>query len=637
MALPANESFDTGSNYKFSDKRLAPNMSRSVFDLSHLSTMTIQNAGLVFPIAFWDTLPSDDYDISVRSLLRVMPQVVPLYSRQRLYIYAFYSRYADLWSGFDAFIRKGYTGDYISAVPKLTSSNSVQSTVLHNSLGDYLQLPIGFSDFNGKVIALPPMMYARIWRDYFCNKNYYTDDRVIFPHDDSRFRLNDDGQLESAVDASKTVQFDLSSNSYGLPTYSGDVLKFGLFAHDYPQDYFTSSLPWPQRGTAPTISKAIDIDADISSTFTGTEGLTLSDYVLSNLFGSTTMGINEANDRMFYSVGLGSSYDDNWSAKSPFSLLRTYGTNAIYSSDFANGNVPGIDEGQITTANTTFNTWLKSQLATFASKATPKGTVSSTATFNTPQLNITLDDIRALAVSQLELERMARTDGSFAEFGLTFFGEVSRDAMDFRPTYIGGTYTGVSFTEVLQTSETTANSSLGQYGGHGILADNSGYIGHCHCDDYGFIMILGCMMPDVYYSQGVPKFWTRDLQADFFVPGREKLGVQPVLNKELYYQNGSDANDELFGYQDRFDEYRYIPNEIHGQIADSNSESFYPYTQARHFSTKPNLGKEFASATNVRKDYLAAPSEDAYSAQFSIDVRAVRPLPYRSVPANVIN
>ena len=74
--------FDTGSNYRFGDKMLTADFPRSLFDLSHLVTTTIPNAGLVFPITLWRTLPTDDYDISVRSLLRVLPQVVPLYYSQ---------------------------------------------------------------------------------------------------------------------------------------------------------------------------------------------------------------------------------------------------------------------------------------------------------------------------------------------------------------------------------------------------------------------------------------------------------------------------------------------------------------------------------------------------------------------------
>ena len=84
--LSSLEGFDSGSNYKFGNKMKINSNPRSLFDLSHLNTLTMSNAGKLIPIALWETLPSDDFDINVDCLLRVLPQVVPLYSRQRMYI-----------------------------------------------------------------------------------------------------------------------------------------------------------------------------------------------------------------------------------------------------------------------------------------------------------------------------------------------------------------------------------------------------------------------------------------------------------------------------------------------------------------------------------------------------------------------
>lgn len=579
------QSMDTGSNYNFVDKIQKPNAPRSAFDLSHLVTTTIDNGGIVFPISWFETLPTDDFDISVRSLLRCLPQVVPMYSRQRLYIYAFYSRLGDLWSGFDPFIRKGYTGNYISQVPTLNSNNLTDSSsavVKAGSPLDYFGIPQGlqFDSFFGKVSALPYMMYFRIWRDYFCNKNFYTEDRVLFPHDDARFRLNDDGKLESAVDAG--VHFYFYGDAWRDFVHGGTDARFSGFHHDYPQDYFTSALPWPQRGDAPTLSVGSLTDLHVSS--------------VDPLFNV---------DNFVFYAGT-NSYMFNSAPTVSLGAVTLYGTPT--SSAASN-------------ANTGFATWLRS--------ASFDGSVSSSS--------ITLDAIRQLAISQRELEKMARTDGSFAEFGLTFFGESSKNAIDYRPVYIGGTYTGISFTEVLQTSATTDSSALGQYAGHGIAADNEGYIGHCHCDDYGIIMILGCIMPDVYYSQGIDRKWTRLDQSQFFLPERARLGMQPIYNKELYFSGNATQDDGLWAYQDRCDEYRYMANRISGKIADKDAESFNPYTQSRIFDELPNYGQVFSRASDVRKDYLAAPSEVAYTAQFSLDIRAVRPLPYRAMPAEVIN
>ena len=160
--------FDTGSNYKFGDKLLSPSFSRSLFDMSHLSATTIKNAGYVFPISLWRTVPSDEFDISVRSLIRVLPQVAPLYSRQRLYIYAFYSRNGDLWENWNTFIRKGLSGNTVKTIPTLNSSNTLfdsGATVPANSFADYLNFPIGANLSaltSGKISALPEVRAERL-------------------------------------------------------------------------------------------------------------------------------------------------------------------------------------------------------------------------------------------------------------------------------------------------------------------------------------------------------------------------------------------------------------------------------------------------------------------------------------------
>ena len=152
--LNSLEGFDSGSNYKFGDKMDVAHPPRSLFDLSHLNTITINNAGLLVPIGLWSTLPNDDFDINVDCLLRVMPQVVPLYSRQRLYVYGFYSRYSDLWNNWQVFIDRGYTGNVTKAIPTLHDASSGNAaniiyssgaTVSADSLFDYIGLPIGAS------------------------------------------------------------------------------------------------------------------------------------------------------------------------------------------------------------------------------------------------------------------------------------------------------------------------------------------------------------------------------------------------------------------------------------------------------------------------------------------------------------
>lgn len=634
-----NEGFDTGSNYKFADKRIAPNFPRSMFDLSHLVSRDVPDAGLVFPISVFEALPASDYEISCKSLVRVMPQVVPLMSRQRLYLYAFYSRCPDLWTDFDVFIRKGYSGNEVKTVPTINADNFLRSSDIPSgfdknpalgtssgfmfgthSLGDFLGLPTGVDgtvDY-GIYAALPFMMYLRIWRDYFLNRNYFYNDRCILPDDDSRFRLLDNGQVASFSDVNKTIRFDVRGwltthvsgsgttespyhrvPSKGMQYLTSNLFCCGLFYHDYAADYFTSALPWPQRGNTPTLDLG-----DVS--FSSLSGTIVPGSSTFNLFGSYS-GTDITNLSVINGTGM---------------VARPYLR--------AGSNSTAVDR-----ANSEFNSWFSSKMANASVSLT--GSAASAA-------SITLENLRELSVAQTIMEKMARTDGSYREFGLTFFGEPSKAATEYRPTFIGGSYAQLLFSEVLQTSQTTSNSALGQMAGHGISADGNGYLGRFHSDDYGYIMLLGCIMPDTYYSQGLNKMWTRTSQSDWFIPERAQLGMQPIYNRELYLQqqsvvdsSGNPVNTNLWAYQDIYDEYRYQANRVGGQLADPAKKSFYPFTQSRKFTQLPNWGREFACSDDVRTDYLAASTESAYICQFDVNVRAVQPLPYRARPASILN
>lgn len=613
------ESFDSGSNYRFGDKMNKVNNPRSLFDLGFTNTLTIDNGGLLIPIGLMETLPGDDFQVSIDSLLRVMPQVVPLMSRQRLYIYGFWSRYSDLWDNWQVFIDRGYTGNVEKNIPFLKRGVNVaratfdggsdytsEDVVKPDSLLDYIGLPIGASKESlfgsgpsatsyAAISALPFMMYLRIYRDYFMNKDEWVNDRVILPDDDSRFRLGDDGKLLSAKDLSKNFYFNYTisghTDSIDL-SIVGNNYYLGLLYHDYPDDYFVSAKPFTQRGSIEGIQKEID---------TSKLGLDFSD----------------------------SQFNGDYSASDEPDFANTkYGTV---------GNFPPFVHLKQSDSDTTGHLndliW-KTQLA--------KGKITGTNI----GIKITIEDIRKAAVEQIEFERMAMCDGSYAQFGLTFFGEVSKAAHDYRPTFFGGVYKNIAFTEVLQNSPKTGNdfgqnTPLGSFAGHGIAGMNDNFLGSLHCDDYGMIMFIACIMPDVYYHQGLKRIFTDSLETDKFKPDRAKLGMQPILNKEIFYSgnNGSESGEDnyLWAYQNPFDHLRYNQNEIHGKIADSSDNSFYPFTQARHFTQLVNWGRNFSEAKDVRKDFLVAGSaENGYILQTKFNIRCVRELPYKAIPAQII-
>lgn len=642
------ESFDSGSNYNFEEQITDPNMASSVFDGTHTISGTFSEMGTIYPVALFETLPGDVWDIDVNTLLRALPTVIPLYSRQRLYVYGFWNRDGDLCNYFETFAKKGYSGNVIKKICTLEMGKNIHmnfggsqeslemwnedtynqtwesiSSIQSESMGECLGLPLNYteetngnvtglanrSDFNAfvkgeygsrtnktEITALPFMMLLRVWRDYFTNKNYHINDRVLLPDDDAEFRLNESGELISAKNNSCKVEFDISSRKRGIFYHKTgnkteytepntqeniNVLHVGLPVHEYPKDRWTSALPFLQRGDAPTLDYKLNVDP--------------------------------------LKVGL---YYDQTSGG-----ITT--TSKVADLNYTGGMDPSTNK----TAN-----FIKSQSTSWPPAANTYGAAEVNNTVF--RLEISMANLRRLAIEQTELEKMAKCDGSYREFGLTFFGIVSKNATDHKPLYIGGNYQEIKYTEVVQTSQSDL-TPMGSYTGHSTEV-MSGNLGHLECDDYGYLMILACIMPDVLYSEGLDDHWTRLYQSQFYLPERSKIGMTNLLNKSIYFDYGDstdaiDYNEGLFAYQNYGDEYRYFPNRIKGKIAEGFNKSFFPYTQSRVFASRVNWGKEFAIAdkNNIRMDYLQAPEEPAFTYDMGLKIRMVRRLPYRPIPANL--
>ncbi|WMC01590.1 major capsid protein [Microvirus D_HF38_35] len=596
--------FDTGSNYRFGDKQTVARPPRSLFDLTHQNTMTLppHADGLLVPICVQPTVPGDSFDITVNNLIRVLPQVVPLYSRKRLYVHAFYSPCHTLYKRWRTFVTGGRTGMDNVSLPVLSQANikHYQSPIDSFGLLHYLyDLPIGFDPSKTKVSALPAMMYQRVVRDYYTNRNLYLKDTwsYLFPDDDADYILRDDG----------SPFFDKTVSELAIPDQDYASWYFDSWHYrDYPADYFTSALPFLQRGDAPT--------ADVS--INGNFNVGAFDKVSGKFYQLGVSVQNQLaslpNDKHTGGVAWFDPADNN----KPLAAYLNVDGAAISATD----NYLGSDRSKIVHPSWSVGGAPIHNLA--APLVASGGTLSS---------SLTLASLRGLVIAQSILERLARTDGTYGSSIVSLFGVKPRTVDSYKPYYIGGTYTSITFGEVVQTSQSTVDSQLGQYAGHGFGVNNNGYIGHIDCDDYGYIMLIASVVPDVYYSQGVRSDFTALTSAELYMPDRAGFGLQPILNRELYC-DGSSADMDLFAYQDAFDNMRYRSNTIHGQMADKSKLSFYPYTQSRYFAARPVFNQKFVSMKdNVRDDYLAAPQESAYTISFDIGLRAVRPLPYRAV------
>ena len=248
----------------------------------------------------------------------------------------------------------------------------------------------------------------------------------------------------------------------------------------------------------------------------------------------------------------------------------------------------------------------------------------------------TINQLRQSFQIQKLLERDARGGTRYTEIVRSHFGVVSPDARLQRPEYLGGGSTPVSINPVTQTSatglaeNTTPQGNLAAFGtalayGHGFTYSST---------EHGLIIGMVAVRADLTYQQGLQRMWSRSTRYDFYFPAFATLGEQAVLNKEIYCQ-GTSADDDVFGYQERWAEYRYKPSQITGLFRSTAAGTLDAWHLAQNFGTLPTLNDTFIADTPP-VDRIVAVGEEANGQQFLFDaffdVKQARPMPLYSVP-----
>lgn len=219
----------------------------------------------------------------------------------------------------------------------------------------------------------------------------------------------------------------------------------------------------------------------------------------------------------------------------------------------------------------------------------------------------------------------------YVEQTLAMFGAKTGDARLQIPEFIGGVKSPLLVSEVLQNSETTEDSPLGNMAGHAFSAGRSRKITKW-CPEHGYILGLFSILPQTAYMQGSPRFLNRKNRFDFMWPMFANLSYQEILNKEIYAQ-GTDDDDGIFGFTGRYDELRSTPNEVHGEF----KKSLKYWHMARLFNNLPVLNEEFVEADPTKRIYATPGSEqnpiDYHCiCRLHFDEFAIRPIPKISIP-----
>lgn len=547
---------------------------RSKFDRSHQLLTTINEGDLV-PIYCDEVLPGDTAKIHLNGLIRMSTPIYPIMDNCYMDTYFFFVPCRLLWEHWENMFGENDTNYWAEKTEYSTPTCTIggKTGMRNGTIGDYFGLPTGIKNAI-KVNALPARAYAMIYNEWFRDENLEPPLMLGYKKGDAG-GIADDAASHGTAEANHPTA---TAETNEAVTYSRKPAKAGKF-----HDYFTSCLPSPLKSDPVEIS--LTGNAEVKAYSGAVEN---KNEVTLSILGFNQKGQNSQNNVLNGIASADGTY--------PVQLL---GKSIGYQKDMK----------EIDTA------YLGADLSGVSA--------------------ISIQDLRMAIALQHIFEADARNGTRYREFLSGTWGVTSPDSRLQIPEYIGGQRIPINVNQVVQTSQTdpTTGQALGNTAAYSLTTCSKEMVDYA-ATEYGYIIGLAVVRVEHSYQQGLATKWTRGGRFTYYDPRLAALGEQPVYNREIYAQ-GTAEDDEIFGYQEAWADYRYKPSYVTGEMRSNYQTSLDAWHYADDYDKLPRLSAEWIQEGTQNVDRTIAITS-AKSHQFLCDFYFTedwyREMPIYSIP-----